>query len=1112
MSWFKSQSVSVTNGSDVVKINDGSNTAAVKIADALVIGGNPAVEIKGVFATELRLASPWAFSSVTNSAATVMPTGGDFRNATEALRNATTVTSDNFKTLEAWGTEMGVVIFKGYDNSEHQSRTMKQMDADVKALEDRGNDAIDQVVAKYAQPESTFRAQKDEVKQVRSGSAWDEWGKHSKSGETNVPVNQGLWAGTGIENALQLGIDSNISTIEGVSKTGYAKPQIDGVKFNFNFKPNDSYSCSIKLPPPADGTQVTDTSGNVRGSGKPKLDLKVDVDPKYNDVAADKAEAQSRAFEGLIKNGDFRNGTASWSTIFDATFTVSNGIATVTCGNNQAGRLEQRVDSAVGKQVTYEVVLKNPIGNDNASISVGGVSSKIVEPSNDVQTIKVSGLSTVDGYFRVHPSTSNNTQSVEVYSFRVYPITESVITTRQDLSFIESWEEVMGSGTGEKDIYCPNGLPQYGATSFLGIPLVDLSTTSVGLGYAKFGEWQKDADVVSKVAVWSALSLDNKKKVIDADPNMYFDSVRNKPVCARARGRTIEGLNDSWDVRYKASNQYDRITCTGKNSVRAQGKLAISKDYTAVGDSVDADNYSISPTGEIMNNAYSNCTTYHAGQWRSRRRPSDISDGDDGTTCVPLSITQRLNDGAWHPSYNPWGTAMFDIDGVAKKFHELTKAQQPKSQLDCFLMAMAGTGLIASGKTGRYDQYPYADAIYAGMVHDLRLSSHAQDTNKLLEDFIRKAVSGTSRGKGKVPFTNTYIANVNADSQGTDGTMIYLQFPKGTLRASTDDTIGGGKLIDGNGDVYECSYFRVDDPSADYVYLKQKHNGSTLNLTGIKGAGFIYLSPEFDSLPYVNIIGDPVRIAAAFPDGCIGEWLPQIPPIDSTIGYSLTRDAATSSGVITFTDNDGESWTSISQPIDKVRNVTKDTAGAANFVGLIHYESLSDPTEAANNSAVVGGVGDVATSCAYGINRGGRLHYSLTGNIGKDDNANSTKDVHSGKVALTFKSITQIGTLQTAVALSPKHVAIDAGAPANDSPAVKALYTLTEKDGLLYGQFHGCSMSHDGTDWGDDGKIPIVNKEGTKTDDNGVTQKTFCHHTKFPLGIASYNDSSQSTK
>ena len=94
-----------------------------------------------------------------------------------------------------------------------------------------------------------------------------------------------------------------------------------------------------------------------------------------------------------------------------------------------------------------------------------------------------------------------------------------------------------------------------------------------------------------------------------------------------------------------------------------------------------------------------------------------------------------------------------------------------------------------------------------------------------------------------------------------------------------------------------------------------------------------------------------------------------------------------------------------------------------------------------------------------------------------------------------------------------KHGAIDYGAPTHDSPAMKCEYSIISKDGLLYLQYHGRELHYDATagNWGDNSTIPVIDGEGTMTDDNGHTVKTFCHIGMMPLGIASHSDSSQST-
>jgi hypothetical protein len=100
------------------------------------------------------------------------------------------------------------------------------------------------------------------------------------------------------------------------------------------------------------------------------------------------------------------------------------------------------------------------------------------------------------------------------------------------------------------------------------------------------------------------------------------------------------------------------------------------------------------------------------------------------------------------------------------------------------------------------------------------------------------------------------------------------------------------------------------------------------------------------------------------------------------------------------------------------------------------------------------------------------------------------------------------------------HPPLRADAPANDSPAVKALSHLVEKDGLLYMQYKGSELFYDvagtvGNEWGDTtastdytnayGVIPVIDNESTQVDLNGNTVKTFNHTELIPIGIASNN-------
>lgn len=134
MTWINLSSVTVSNGSKTVTVNSGLTTN-VKVGDALLIGNDAPVEISSVFASQLILRSNWPNPTVTNAAAAVMPTSGEFTTATQALREATNVTQGNFAEMEKWWTQLGTVKFKAYDNTEHEVRTAQQMDADVAIIE-----------------------------------------------------------------------------------------------------------------------------------------------------------------------------------------------------------------------------------------------------------------------------------------------------------------------------------------------------------------------------------------------------------------------------------------------------------------------------------------------------------------------------------------------------------------------------------------------------------------------------------------------------------------------------------------------------------------------------------------------------------------------------------------------------------------------------------------------------------------------------------------------------------------------------------------------------------------------------------------------------------------
>lgn len=482
------------------------------------------------------------------------------------------------------------------------------------------------------------------------------------------------------------------------------------------------------------------------------------------------------------------------------------------------------------------------------------------------------------------------------------------------------------------------------------------------------------------------------------------------------------------------------------------------------------------------------------------------------------------NLGMYHPTYNPTGARR-----ASDNLPWYSTTVNFNSTADCFNTAKLDlTSGVIGGSTGTSNQYSFADAIYAGQVEDLRLNANKLDVNQLREESMRKAVAGEMRGKGKVPFTQ--VSNTLLDLRSGGNNIEWY--------ASNDPFLGGSSgfnrvFCSNLTDVIDPLLFskisanrylvnagigvRGDDGtwypvygieafSDSYILYMSSGTNVTSNFTNLGAVKvitcFTEFNSEFDSLPWVDIIGDPERIAATFPDGVVGQWIPQIPDGSSKEFQLNTKLNGSGFDFVVRSLDNGSSWTGVTTQFNGFLNTTRNSltnALAASYVALLTYESHSNFTEPSNNSVVIGSVGDVFTTVSESINQGNRLHPSLVEEIGK-----------SAVSDPTFKTLSVISKqlFDGKFIYESKHEEVDLANAINDSTAVKALSTITNKNGLLYLQLHGSELVYNdssATKWGDDQLIPILDGEGTKTDLNGTTVKTFCHHTQIPLGITNYN-------
>ncbi|RXE85498.1 hypothetical protein [Pseudoalteromonas sp. A757] len=668
--------------------------------------------------------------------------------------------------------------------------------------------------------------------------------------------------------------------------------------------------------------------------------------------------------------------------------------------------------------------------------------------------------------------------------------TNKVITSRKDLVFLESWHEKIA----DKDVVYPLGNVQYGANHYKGIVLRNNLVTQ---GYSAFGEW--DTGTKGHGIKWSSLTESQKATFLgEPEHNIYYDPKAKAYIQVRYRVRVVEGLGDNWGyiADFKLSPTGPRLQYDGSfNRVKPRGKLAgVMSDLRA---------HNSGPSGFFvggnMQESYGLLPDKGCLQAINKQLSAvDIAIAEQGKCfALPIALVQRLNQGAYHPSYNPMGTTQYTMTGVRNyHWYELPTSLR-MSTLGCFIQPTEtsigkhpGMGYIGGHGHSRADQYKYHDAIYAGQVEDLRLSAKKQDFNALREETMRKAVAGTLRGKEKIPFTYfehrygvelarpaTYN-QINAGgsiefkiSAGQPVLDAYLSEPNNIgyyVYNQKGDSIYISKLIASPINYVNWPYSGNDKVTC-YIYgveNKVEEFNSTFSIGDTLFIGALrQLSCEFDTLPWVDIIGSPENIAATFPDGVVGQWIPQIPDGTSK-SFSLNKKAENPSSWVLTNDN-GNIWSAGSLAFDYVKNVYVSPAEETR-VQLLNYKTASTISQAADNTSCRS-VGEVFANSNYLTSRGARLMESLTDRFSISGQGNGeTKIYPLSAYTLDYdlgaQDIKLMGRGSRLEHASPKHPQIDLIPPLYNSKAFKALDSIVEKNGLFYLQFHGSELQYQNHD------------------------------------------------
>jgi hypothetical protein len=1052
----------------------------------------------------------WPISITGNAATATSATNATTANSLSVARtiNGTSFNGTANITTANWGTARTLTI-GNTSKSVNGSANIEWTLAEIGAAPATGSES-----GTVAMTQANFEAIRAMNNEQFAASGFVHFGKHGTLSGAATLVNEGLSTATSNQsyaNKVWLGAPEWASTYCGGSKTERPFINIAGVITHFDTGADVYNSQAVKFPEaPSGGALYNLQTGGV-------VDFSKEIDPKYGDIAGTLREAAGRAQEGLPRNGDFRldvptlpttsekdwfiaaedhsgasiaNGVYTWTSTGPDTYTRQIITDTVLReGRPESIRLGGYLESWTGTSTDApEVQLYYNGGRKSGrTLSVGRSSSQ----SYDITDWD--GVS--DFEIRIR-SQAAGTMVIKNVDCHIYETHYEVVTDRVDMWGFEAWLEEV---TEANPFVYPNGLIQSQATTMNGLNTVtgtrpvtyyavyDGDTSSVGKGVDFFAATQAERD---------AILADHKN-------NLYY-LADGRLVQWRLRQRTIAGAkNGDWEV-IDSTTRTKAVRFTEQSYVQPQGLLDASLGWGGGSDNF----YSANPDWK---------TDKYLGAFQASvtSNPNTDTFGINGECYFLVCGTVlRLNQGAYHPIFNPLGSARFDDGG-----YWYDNTDNIGTTLDCF--TSAGDGSITGAASGRPDDR-YYDAIYAegqgGVCRDMRYKASGLTAEDFAEADL-KAKQGKYRGYQELPYTRIF-GNVTAFTKTSAATWSEVgggrfnipinsssPWPSLTQKVVTNDVnnIYQTILVGGNGKTFiveaelqrpfygEISRFgntmyagigpeeKLAEFNATFPY------GTTIRVVQIEKKR-ISVGGKFSQ---IDVLGSLEQITATplLADGWEGSWIPQIPNgVESK--FYLVRKSLNSSVPRVYTANNGTTWSSDTTVINTTDNASVKDSWQSNEIVIHSYPACAYQTEPAANTAVFEGykgIGSVYQNAAYNL---AFLTESLINKILKGSINNGGDQQQLSKVAINSS-----GRLT-----SSNHNSIDLSGPSNQSPAVKALDYNVNLNQQGFKQYAATELVWSGSNWGDDGKVTIVARDSAKNDLNNNAVKVVMHKLKEPIG------------
>ncbi|MCU8203907.1 hypothetical protein M2H09_01235 [Vibrio vulnificus] len=878
-------------------------------------------------------------------------------------------------------------------------------------------------------------------KEQYAASGFIHYGKHFNSGNLSS-VNEGMTVDIGTPNVIYLGARDGVTggNVGGASKTSYPVMNVAGFEVHLlgiNSTLTNWQANTIKLPVEPNGTVVYDSSGNCRGTGKPTLDLSKEVDPKYGDVASSVNEAVARAFEGVIKNGNFRNGVYSGWTGQSATATLINNDAEVRVDGTGSSPINQALGSvpfSVDANTKYEVTFELTDSNNTASgiILANGLfddtglgyfytnkAGKYTKTftSNSAGTVQV----------RLHAGTVVGAYATFISHVSVKRLTEEVVINRVDMAGLEFFKRKVG------EFLYPYGSPQCGYTEVDGIPTTE--DTSRPITY--FAAY--DGDTTSRGRGWRLVDLTFAQlAVIMSNPkhNAWYNE-EGELLQFGPRQRSFAGIgNGDWGntnpselglLAYSQSSPVLRVI--------PQGDLDTGVPLGAA---------SFYYYGDHSTNAMPETGAFSASTTGGKPATSAAVDGE--SYFYVLATVPRLNTAAYNNA-NFMGSCKFSDN---KFWHN---SAVPRVTIDD-AFSNASTDKSASGREdGKKAQFIYQSG--QGGVIDWRLPARDMGSKEDAAVILQKVINGTYRGVEQLMYTDFFTVIRKEVIGGSTGRVTLSSevrlssiYPEFTIQDTSNlDSAGWSVWVNGveyavdwsnagrpndttcNFDKYSAGTFWDSVPVGAKVYVSR--NGNKMMQHRLSG---ISVSGNFTQL---EVVGPPDEILKtdALKDGWMGSWVPVIPDNTGKL-FPASKKYLSVLGRV-FTSDSGSVWQSMpdwtGQGADSTKNAIATTALPPDRVTLNNYTAFAKQTKSSVNKPVLNGsegIGDVYAMDRFTTFNGASFVESL---IGKVPTSNSNRTY----AELMLQEATKTNEHKLAFVT---HNPLVLDAPTNDSPAVKALW------------------------------------------------------------------------